>query len=77
MSNQHEFLGVPLRCLDLTRIPYIWNAVQNSSAYVHLTFSVLFSELIQNFELYQSGGETHKMCLYVTFTKELILRAWY
>jgi hypothetical protein len=65
MSNQHEFLGIPLRYLDLTCILYLWNAAQNSSAYVHLTFSVFFSELIQNFKLYRSGGETHKMRLYV------------
>jgi hypothetical protein len=65
MSNQCEFLGVPLRCLDLTCILYIWNTAQNSLAYVHLTISVFFSELVQNFKLYQSGGKTHKMHLNV------------
>jgi len=44
---------------------YIWNAAQNASMYNSLTFGVFFQELAQNFKLFQSGGETFKLRLYI------------
>ncbi|KAF7979741.1 hypothetical protein HWV62_41116 [Athelia sp. TMB] len=44
---------------------YIWNAAQNSTDYVKLTFGILFYELAQNLKLVRDGDETHKLRLYV------------
>ncbi|PCH43274.1 phosphoglycerate mutase-like protein [Wolfiporia cocos MD-104 SS10] len=44
---------------------YIWNAAENATKYSQLTFGVFYMELAYNFKLFRSGGETHKLRLYV------------
>ncbi|KAK7684387.1 hypothetical protein QCA50_012334 [Cerrena zonata] len=44
---------------------YIWNSAQNASTYTQLTFGVFFQELVQNFQLFRSGGEQFKARLFV------------
>jgi len=44
---------------------YIWNAADNAAAYVKLTFGVFFSELAQNFKLFEKGAESYLLRFYV------------
>ncbi|KAF7424379.1 hypothetical protein PC9H_009686 [Pleurotus ostreatus] len=44
---------------------YIWNAAENSTTYNQLTFGVFFQELLQNFQQFKSGAETHKLVFFV------------
>ncbi|KAL0960733.1 hypothetical protein HGRIS_005757 [Hohenbuehelia grisea] len=44
---------------------YIWNAAQNSSTYVRLTFGVFFQEILQNMQSFAAGHEPHKLRFYV------------
>jgi hypothetical protein len=47
------------------RLSYIWNAAENATEYVQLTFGVFFSELAQNFRAFLSGKEPYKLRFYV------------
>ncbi|EJD04724.1 phosphoglycerate mutase-like protein [Fomitiporia mediterranea MF3/22] len=44
---------------------YIWNAAQNATEYVRLTFGAFFTELAMNFNAFKSGSETYKLRFYV------------
>ncbi|EIW56337.1 phosphoglycerate mutase-like protein [Trametes versicolor FP-101664 SS1] len=44
---------------------YIWNAAENATAYSQLDFGVFMLELAQNFKLFRSGGDPHKLRFYV------------
>ncbi|KAI0772316.1 phosphoglycerate mutase-like protein [Trametes elegans] len=51
---------------------YIWNAAENATAYSQLDFGVFMLELAQNFKLFRSGDESHKLRFYVGHDGTLI-----
>jgi len=50
---------------DCGTFSYIWNAAENATTYVQLTFGIFFSELAQNMENFQAGKETYQIRFYV------------